>query len=255
MVEFQPEKRSATADFRFSAAVDLPSTEEQERREKEQLVVTGTVTGPDGKGISSVIVYLTDEQGNRIGQSGRSLAETGEFKVLVNEPGRCFLNAYKRGYILEVPELKILPVESGKIEGYELKMLPEGCVVYGTLFRDPDGAALPGVEVTCVSRTGEFSRSTVTDADGRFKISAIPVNSECHLEILSAEGKVIGLSPAFETVQKKEIFQDLRISPDPTPAKAEARAREKKAPVREAQEKRSHAKKASGSGSSSPAAP
>jgi hypothetical protein len=256
IVEWQPQKKKPSSqDFRFSAAVDVPSPEEQERREKEQLVVAGSVTGPDGQGIAMVIVYLTDEQGNRVGQSGRSVAETGEFKVLVNEPGRYFLNAYKRGYVPEIAESTLLPIESGKIEGYEFKMIPEGCLVSGTVFNDPSGMVVPGVEVKCVSRTGEFSRSSFTNAEGHFRISAIPVNSECHLEVLSENGKVIGESHPFETVQKKEISQDIRIPADPITAKEDTRPREKKVTLRNGEAKRHSAKRATGSGSSTPAAP
>ncbi len=75
-------------EFKFASAVDVPTAEELMRREKEQMVVSGAVTDASGKGMGSVIVYLTDLEGNRVGQSCRSAPETGEFKVLINEPGK-----------------------------------------------------------------------------------------------------------------------------------------------------------------------
>ncbi len=131
LFEQSPESKSASSDFRFASAVELPSQTEIERREKEQLIVSGHVRGVDSKGLSSVIVYLTDLKGNRLGQSCRSLPDTGEFKVLAAEPGKYLLNAYKRGYVVEGESSMTLPIESGKIEGFTFRMAPEGCKVNG----------------------------------------------------------------------------------------------------------------------------
>lgn len=114
--------------YKFTSAVDLLSPEEMEKRKKEKLVVSGTVTGPDGKGIPSAIVYLADEDGKRLGRSYLSAPETGEFKVLTNRPGRYFLLAHKRGYVMEQANPGVLPIESGKIEGYSLRMMPDGSI-------------------------------------------------------------------------------------------------------------------------------
>ncbi len=191
MVEQSAEKKPLTQDFKFSATVDLPSPEELERREKEQLVVSGSVSGPDGRGIASSIVYLTDGDGNRIGQSCRTQAETGEFKVLVNEPGRYFVNVYKRGYVLENSETMALPIESGKIEGYRVRMIPEGCIVQGRVATQGGSRLVPDVLVKCLCRTGDYSRSARTDTEGRFRMSGIPINSECWLEVLRNDQEVI----------------------------------------------------------------
>ena len=73
--------------------------------------------------MASVIVYLTDEEGNRVGQSCRSMPDTGEFKVQVNHPGRYQLHGYKRGFVMGEGEPVLLPIESGKIEGFNLHMI------------------------------------------------------------------------------------------------------------------------------------
>jgi len=211
MVESKPEQRSASQDFRFLAAVDVPTREEIDRREKLQLVVRGSVIGPDGQGIPSVIVYLSDEQGSRLGQSCRTQSDTGEFKVSVNEPGRYLVNAYKRGYILDSPNPMVLPIESGKIEGFNIKMLPEGCTVHGRVSAEQDGTPLAGIEVKCTCRAGGFARSAVTDPEGNFAIAGIPVNSACHLEVLGEDGIVLVQSEPFETVQKKAIYRSLTV--------------------------------------------
>ena len=81
LAEKDNSKISVAKEFRFSLAVDVPSQEELERREKERLVVSGSVIGPDGVPVESAVVYLTDVDGNKIGQSCRSSAENGFFKV------------------------------------------------------------------------------------------------------------------------------------------------------------------------------
>ncbi|MBI5569825.1 MAG: hypothetical protein HY914_07770 [Desulfomonile tiedjei] len=211
MVDSQPEQRGASQDFRFMAAVDVPSREEMDRREKLQVVVRGSVIGPDGQGIPSVIVYLSDEHGNRLGQSCRTQPDTGEFKVSVHEPGRYLVNAYKRGYILESHDPMVLPIESGKIEGFNIRMLPEGCTVDGRVSAEQDGTPVAGVEVRCLCRAGGFVRSAITDPEGNFAISGIPVNSVCHLELLGEGGGVLTRSEPFETVQKKAIHRSLTL--------------------------------------------
>jgi hypothetical protein len=215
IVERQADKQAGQQDFKFSAAVDVPTPQELERREREQVVVSGSVRSTDDTGISAVIVYLTDEKGNRIGQSCRSLADTGEFKVLVNEPGRYFLNAYKRGYVLESSEPMALPIESGKIEGYQVRMIPEGCIVQGRVSSHPAKGDLGRVEVKCICRAGDLTRSSRTDGEGRFRISGIPVNSECYLEAIDSEGKWYGRSAPFQTVQKRDIYQELTLHERP----------------------------------------
>ena len=222
-------KRNSKSDFKFSSAVDIPSPEEMERRGKEQMIVSGSVKGPDGAGIASVIVYLTDEAGNRLGQSCRSAPDTGEFKVLINDPGRYILNGYKRGYIVENQEPLIVPIESGRIEGFNFRMIPEGCVVHGKVLSENYGAPAPNVTVSCVCGIDKFTRETVTDSSGEFKILGVLVNSKCHIEVSDERRQLLAKSEAFETVQKKEIVKTIvipeqtgasRVLDEPTDSKA-----------------------------------
>lgn len=228
IVDNPAQKQALTSDFKFSATVDVPSAEEVERREKEQLVVSGSVTGPDGRGIASAIVYLSDQDGNRIGQSCRSQAETGEFKVLVNEPGSYFVNVYKRGHVLESSEPMALPIKSGKIEGYRVRMIPEGCVVQGRVTTQGGTRVVPDVQVTCSCKAKDYSRAGRTDSEGRFRLTGIPINSECYLEVVRQDGVVIVRSNSFETVQRKEIHQDLIVPVESLEAPQRTAARESK---------------------------
>jgi hypothetical protein len=215
ILDSQPVKKASSSEFRFSSAVDLPSTEEMERREKEQLVVSGSVKDLEGNGIASVIVYLTDEEGNRIGQSCRTAQNTGEFKVLINEPGKYILNGYKRGFIMESRDPLALPIESGKIEGFNFRMIPEGCLVQGRVITEPGGRPLPGYEVKCFCGNRDFLRSTLTGAAGEFRIPGVLLNSKCFIEICGEDGAPIAQSDPFETVQKKEIYREMVIPTEP----------------------------------------
>jgi hypothetical protein len=211
ILDSQPVKKASSSEFKFASAVDLPSTEEIERREKEQLVVSGSVKDLEGIGIASVIVYLTDEEGNRIGQSCRTAQNTGEFRVLINEPGKYVLNGYKRGFIMESREPLALPIESGKIEGFNFRMIPEGCLVQGRVITEPGGRPIPSYEVKCFCGNRDFSRSGFTDADGEFRIPGVLLNSKCFIEICDKDGSPLARSDPFETVQKKEIFREIVI--------------------------------------------
>ena len=211
MVESPSEKKPLVQEFKFSSAVDIPSPEEVERREKEQLVVSGIVKGPDGKGIESAIVFLTDLEGNRVGQSCRSMHDTGEFKVLMNEAGKYILSGYKRGYIMESSEPLVLPIESGKIDGLTLRMIPEGCVIQGRVVLDAVSNLSPNFEVKCVCGEGAFSRSGKTDATGEFRIPGVLANSKCYIEVRSSDGSLLTKTDPFETVQRKEIYREVQI--------------------------------------------
>jgi hypothetical protein len=189
----------------------LPSAEELERREREKLVVSGTVKGVDGKGIASVLVYLTDEGGNRLGQSCRSLPDTGEFKVQINEPGRYVLNAYKRGLTMEDPVPPVLPVESGKIEGYSLQMIPEGCLVHGTVLTEEGGEPAEGLKVTCVRKGGDFSRSEPIGPGGEFRFFGVPHDSEYVLEVTGPDGGLLSTSAPIETSRRREVSCEIQV--------------------------------------------
>jgi hypothetical protein len=211
ILESQPAKKASPSEFKFGSAVDMPSPEEMERREKEQLVVSGSVKDLEGTGIASVIVYLTDEEGNRIGQSCRTAQNSGEFKVLINEPGKYAINGYKRGFLMENREPLALPVESGKIEGLNFRMIPEGCLVQGRVITEPGGLPIPNHEVKCYCGNRDFSRSAFTDATGEFRIPGVLLNSKCVIEVCGKDGAPIARSDPFETVQKKEIYKKMVI--------------------------------------------
>jgi hypothetical protein len=213
ILEGQPDQKQSAQEFKFSSAVDVVSQVEMERREKEQVVVSGTVTGPDGQGIASVIVYLTDPAGNRVGQSSRSAQDTGEFKVLANEPGQYALNGYKRGFIMESSEPLILPVESGKIEGLNFRMMPEGCLVRGRVLIDGETSGVPDLEVRCIWADGAFSRRDRTDPAGEFRIPGVPLSSKCLIEVSTTDGEVLGRSAPFETLHKKEVYRKIAVPP------------------------------------------
>jgi len=216
----QPDQKTSASEFKFSTAVDVPTPEEVERRERTHLVVSGSVLGADGKGIPSVIVYLTDGAGNRVGQSCRSMPETGEFKVLINEPGKYRIYGYKRGFVMEQGEPPQLPIESGKIEGFNFRMIPEGCVVLGRVVREPGGEGLPGHEVSCICRADNYSRSSRTNADGEFRISGVPVNSKCFLEVRGEARDLRTTTDTFQTVQKRELYSEIKVA-DPVPESPE----------------------------------
>jgi hypothetical protein len=219
ILEREQDQKQPAQEFKFSSAVDLVSQIEMERREKEQLVVSGTVTDQDGQGIASVMVYLTDPAGNRVGQSSRSARDTGEFRVLANEPGQYALNGYKRGFIMESNEPLILPIESGKVEGFSFRMMPEGCLVRGRVLFEGETAAAPALEVRCVCADGDFSRSDRTDPAGEFRISGVPLASKCTLDVIGTSGEVMGRSAPFETLHKKEIYRKIAVAPLPASEK------------------------------------
>jgi hypothetical protein len=207
----------AITEFKFSSAVDLPSPEELERREKEQLTVSGAVLGSDGEGIDSVVVYLTDEQGTRIGQSCRSASGTGEFKVLVNEPGRYILRAYKRGLIADGGEPEPLPIEAGRIEGFTIKMIPEGCQIHGKVINETAAPLTAGCEIRLDVRGHEGFRSVFTDSTYGFKILGVPHNAECRLQVLDRTGRILAASRWFETGEKKEMTMNVAVTPQSIP--------------------------------------
>ncbi len=197
--------------FKFTSAVEMPSREEVQRREREKLVVAGSVRQPDGSALASVLVYLTDANGHRVGQSARSRDDTGDFKVIANEPGRYELKAYKRGFVVESNEPMVLPIESGRIEGYIFRMAPEGCAVHGKIVDYRPDMVGPALFVRCVEEGERISRAAAVDSSGAFKIEDVQPNSECILEVVDPKGTVIARTLPFSTRDKKELSQEIRI--------------------------------------------
>ncbi|MFH0960176.1 MAG: carboxypeptidase-like regulatory domain-containing protein [Pseudomonadota bacterium] len=197
-------------DFRFVSAVDRPSLEEIERREKERLVVKGFVKSTDGFPVGSAVVYLSDLKGNKIGQSCRSNTETGAFKVIANESGAYLLNAYKRGYVISTSP-HLVPVESGTVDSQEITLVSEGCLVHGRAILESDMASSKNLVIKCVCRSDNFTGTSQIDDAGNFRLTNVPMNSECYLEAISPEGSVLIRTETFETVQKKKLYKDIKI--------------------------------------------
>jgi hypothetical protein len=205
-------RRTASNQFKPYPTADLTSSAEKERREEEPLTVSGSITDSEGRGLGSVILYLTDEVGNRQGQSCRSRPGTGDYWVFARKPGKYTLNAYKRGYVVQDPETLKLTIQSGKIDGFNLRMVAEECTVQGRVFDGAHGNPAADMEVRCVCKSSGRASSCRTDGSGKFFLTGVPVNSECELEVWSANNTVLARSQFFETVPKGQIQRDIVIS-------------------------------------------
>ncbi len=198
--------------FKPYPTAGLVSHEEEERHEAEPLAVSGSITDSEGRGLGSVIVYLTDEAGTRQGQSYRSRPGTGDYWVFANKPGKYILHAYKRGYLVQTPEPVKLTVESRKIDGFNLSMIAEECAVQGRVFNGAYGNPAADMEVRCVCKSSGRASSCRTDESGKFLLTGVPVHSECELEVWGANNAVLARSQFFETVPKGQIQRDIVIS-------------------------------------------
>lgn len=203
--------KSTLKEFKFSSAVDLPSIEEIERREKEKIVVTGRVIDPSNNGLATAVVYLLDKDGNKMGQSCRTNSDSGAYRVQANEGGAHSINVYKRGYVMNSDGPVKLPARNGKVEGFDVHMLPEGCLIHGKVSSKIGQLPLEGLTVKCDCRSEQYKFSSTTNSKGLFQALGAPLNSECVIQVLSPEGTVLLDSKPFETVQKKQIFMDLRV--------------------------------------------
>ena len=205
------EKTTAAKEFKFSSAVDLPSPEEIERRGKEKIVVTGRVIDPLNSGLATAVVYLVDKDGNKMGQSCRTNSDSGAYRVQSNEGGAHSINVYKRGYVMNSDGPIKLPAKNGKIEGFDVHMLPEGCLIHGKVSSTIGQNPIEGLTVKCDCRSEQYKFSSTTNSKGAFQALGAPLNSECVIQVLSPDGNVLLDSKPFETVQKKQIFMDLKV--------------------------------------------
>jgi hypothetical protein len=114
----------------------------------------------------------------------------------------------------------ILPIESGKIEGFNFRMMPEGCLVHGRVLVEGETAGAPNLEVKCICGDGAFSRSDRTDPAGEFRISGVPLASKCCIEAYGMDGEVVARSAPFETLHKKEVYRKIAIPPLPSSQKS-----------------------------------
>lgn len=210
-IEKDEPESSTVREFRLSSAVNVPSQEELERREKQWLVVSGSVIGPDGKPLESAVIYLTDVDGNKIGQSCHSNAESGFFKVLVHEAGTYQLHAYKRGYAMADDKPTSVPVQSGRVDGFVVNLVSQSCLIQGRAILEDVNSPLPDLEIKCICRSEGFVGTTRTDRGGNFSLSNVPMNSECYLEAIDQSGTILVKTNRFETGQK-QLYKDIRIS-------------------------------------------
>ncbi|MDD3472028.1 MAG: carboxypeptidase-like regulatory domain-containing protein [Syntrophaceae bacterium] len=207
----EKEKTLPSKEFKFSSAVDVPSPEEIERREREKIVVSGRVVDPSSNGLTTAVVYLSDEDGNKVGQSCRTNSDTGSFRVQANESGIYSINVYRRGYVMDSDGPIVLPVKSGKLEDFDIVMLPEGCLIQGKVISEIDHGPTSGLIVKCACRSEQFKFDTTTDMDGSFQVFGAPLNSECVLDVFTPDGEVLLSSKPFETVQKKHLLVDFEV--------------------------------------------
>ncbi len=184
---------------------------ENEPRVQGQLVVSGTITDSQGNGLGSVIVYFTDEAGNRHGQSCRSRPGSGDFWLFANRPGKYLLHAYKRGYVVQAPQDLTLTIKDGKIDGFTVRMVAEECAVRGRVFHVSYGSPASDVEVRCLCKGNSRISSCRTDESGAFRLAGVPLNTECELEVRGANSNVLARSEFFETAPKGEIERDIII--------------------------------------------
>ena len=197
---------------------------ENQPRVPGQLVVSGTITDSQGNGLGSVIVYFTDEDGNRHGQSCRSRPGSGDFWLFANKPGKYLLHAYKRGYVVQAPQDLTLTITDSKIDGFTVRMAAEECTVQGRVFNISYGSPASDVEVRCACKSSSRNSSCRTDESGKFCLIGVPLNTECELQVRGANGTVLTRSEFFETAPQGEIERDIIIpgSLDEEPATGES---------------------------------
>ena len=195
----------------ISSAADVPSQKELKRGENQRLVVSGAVIGPDDKPLESAVVYLADVDGNKVGQSCRSNAGKGFFKVLVNEAGTFLVHAYKQGYAMADDKPKPVPIQSGRVDGLVVKLVSQECLIKGQAVLQDENLPLPDIEIKCVCRSKGFVRTSRTDEGGHFRLPNVPMNSECYLEAIDKSGNILVKTNGFETVQKKHLYKVIRI--------------------------------------------
>jgi hypothetical protein len=196
--------------FRFISAVDAPSDEERQRRERERLTVTGRVVDEKGSGVSSALVYLSDEAGHRVGQPCRTAEGTGDFTVRILAPGKYGLHAYKRGLVQADTEPSFLPAESGAIEGIIIRLVPEGCVIKGALAFQDQSDLGPHVRIVAIPDEGERLTADIA-GDGTFTLYGAAPNTEYLLRVLSASGELLAESEPVKTERARELYCEIPV--------------------------------------------
>ena len=116
----------------------------------------------------------------------------------------------------------VLPIESGRIEGYIFRMAPEGCAVHGKIVDYRPDMVGPALFVRCVEEGERISRAAAVDSSGAFKIEDVQPNSECILEVVDPKGTVIARTLPFSTRDKKETVAG-NTNPSPSRQKGGTR--------------------------------
>jgi hypothetical protein len=104
-----------------------------------------------------------------------------------------------------------VPVESGRIEGLVINLVTQGCLVQGRVILEDGAVPLPNIQVKCICKSEGFVGTCSTDEVGYFRLSNVPINSECFLEAIDLSGNTLAKTEVFETVQKKQLYKDIKI--------------------------------------------
>jgi len=62
-----------------------------------------------------------------------------------------------------------------------------------------------------VCRSDDFTGTSLIDDVGNFRLTNVPMNSECYLEAVNQDGTVLVRTETFQTVQKKKLYKDIKI--------------------------------------------
>jgi len=105
-----------------------------------------------------------------------------------------------------------VPVQSGRVDGLVVNLVSQGCLIQGRAILEDGNSPLPDLEIKCICKSEGFVGTSRTDDGGNFRLSNVPMNSECYLEAIDQSGNILAKTNGFETVQKKQLYKDIRIS-------------------------------------------
>ena len=84
-------------------------------------------------------------------------------------------------------------------------------MIQGRVIHEDGSIRAADIKIKCVCRSDNFIGTATTDEDGAFKLSTVPMNSECHLEVVDKEGTLLAKTDGFQTVQKKQLYREIKI--------------------------------------------
>jgi hypothetical protein len=93
-------------------------------------------------------------------------------------------------------------------------MIPEGCLILGSVICDGEQESLSDLEVKCICETDGVTRSGRTDYSGQFSIDGVAHDSTCHLEVRDSSDELLGASAEFQTFLEKEIYKEIKLTKD-----------------------------------------